>query len=91
MLDAITPVAVIIPALIVTAVPTKSVVNVETPETFSCLANNVGPVTVVIPEKVETPETTRLFVLTSVVAAIPVKLAPDPLKLVAVMTPEALI
>jgi len=33
---------------------------VTTPEAFSCLTNNVGPVTVVIPAKVETPVTFRL-------------------------------
>ena len=29
----------------------------ETPETLNCLVNNVGPATVVIPAKVERPET----------------------------------
>ena len=33
------------------------------------------------------PELTRLLVTTFAVAAIPVRLAPDPLKLVAVITP----
>ena len=33
---------------------------VTTPETLSCLANNVVPVTVVIPAKVETPTTLRV-------------------------------
>ena len=35
-------------------------VKVETPETLSCLVNNVGPVTVVIPANVETPETLKV-------------------------------
>ena len=39
--------------------------NVETPETFSCLVNKVGPVTVVIPAKVETPAVTLSPLLTS--------------------------
>jgi len=85
------PVALIPDELIVTAEPTTAVAAVMIPETLSCLANNVSPVTVVIPAKVETPETTRLLVLTSVVPPIPVKFAPDPLKLVAVITPEAFI
>jgi len=39
-------------------VPTPT--KVETPETFSCLANKVLPVTVVIPANVDSPETFRL-------------------------------
>ena len=45
--------------------------NVETPDTFTCLANNVLPVTVVIPAKVDTPTTSKVFVLTSVVEPLP--------------------
>ena len=44
----------------VVAVPVKfptKVGAVTTPETLSCLANSVDPVTVVIPAKVEKPET----------------------------------
>ena len=33
--------------------------NVEGPDTFNCLVNNVGPVTVVIPPKVERPTTSK--------------------------------
>ena len=52
-------------ALVVTldAVPVSAptnVVAVTTPETLSCLANNVVQVTVVIPAKVETPTTLRV-------------------------------
>ena len=56
---------------------------VETPDTFTCFANKVFPVTVVIPANVDTPTTSKVFVLTSVVLAIPafmvmVLVAPDP-------------
>ena len=37
-----------------------SPLNVETPETLSCLANNVEPVTDVIPASVEIPVTSRV-------------------------------
>ena len=63
LVNSVGPVTVVIPA------------NVETPETFSCCA--VKLVTVVTP-RVLTPVTTRLFVLTSVVAAIPVNREPSP-------------
>ena len=49
--------------VVVVAVPVSApikVVAVTTPETLSCLANNVVPVTVVIPAKVETPTTLRV-------------------------------
>ena len=52
---------------------------------MSCV---VPPPTTVLPS-VEIPLTTRLLVLTFVVAAIPVRLAPEPLKEVAVITPTA--
>ena len=39
-----------------------NVVDVVTPETLSCLANNVVPVTVVIPANVESPETFNCLV-----------------------------
>ena len=35
-------------------------VNVEIPETLSCLVNSVDPVTVVMPAKVESPTTLRV-------------------------------
>ena len=41
------------------------------PETLNCLANSVGPVTVVIPAKVETPETLNWFVNVVPVTVIP--------------------
>ena len=44
----------------------------------------------VAPARVEIPATTKPLVLTSSVAAIPVRAEPSPLKLVAVMTPDAL-
>ena len=45
-----------------TILPLASIspVKVETPETLSCLANNVEPVTVVIPANVEIPVTLRV-------------------------------
>jgi hypothetical protein len=72
---------------------TWKVPRVETPETFNCLANNVVPVTVVIPANVETPD--ALILATAIlgesespvaVVAVPVRL---PTKLDAVTTPEA--
>jgi len=56
---------------------------VTTPEEFSCLTNNVGPVIVVIPAKVETPVTFRLVNVEVPVVSIPAVLPPPP--------PEALI
>ena len=46
-----------------------------------------GFVKLAFPENVETPDTSREFVLTLVVAAIPVSCEPSPLKLDAVTIP----
>ena len=45
--------------------------NVDTPDTLNCSVNKVFPVTVVIPAKVDTPTTSKVFVLTSVVEPLP--------------------
>ena len=51
-----------------------NVVDVVTPETLSCLANNVVPVTVVMPANVESPETFNCLVnnVSPVTVVIPV-------------------
>jgi len=70
---------------------------VTTPETFNCLANNVGPVTVVMPAKVETPETLRLVapMVPTVILGVPERPVAFPVRapenVVAVTTPVTLI
>jgi len=61
--------------------PTNEVA-VTTPETFNCLANNVVPVTVVIPAKVETPVTFRLVNVEVPVVSIPAILLLPPVAVI---------
>ena len=71
-----------VPLLFASALKIKS-----TSEEKPSLHLTVPLSTITLPLNVETPDTSREFVLTLVVAAIPVKEEPSPLKLVAVITP----
>ena len=55
--------------------------KVETPETLSCFENNVAPVTVVIPAKVERPEILTCCDVRLVVEVTPKVLTPVAFKL----------